>query len=98
MNLIRRCCCNGGHTDYRFVHINRIPLYNSAAYRMLLLLCTSGHYAMQAAELPSATRAAAASHGTKAKVRAGNHWTVVPEVFWGTEIGIELRNGVNLNY
>ena len=47
---------------------------------------------MQAAELPSATRAAAA------KVRAGNHWTVVPEVFWGTEIGIELRNGVTLNY
>ena len=54
---------------------------------------------MQAAELPSATRAAAASHGTKAKVRASNHhWTVVPEVFWGTEIGIELRNGVTLNY
>ena len=32
------------------------------------------------------------------KARASNHWTVVPEVFWGTEIGIELRNGVTLNY
>ena len=77
MNLIRRCCCNGGHTDYRFVHINRIPLYNSAAYRMLLLLCTNGYYAMQAAELPSATRAAAASHGTKAKVRDSYLCTVL---------------------
>jgi hypothetical protein len=38
------------------------------------------------------------ARATTAKVRASNHWTVVPEVFWGTEIGIELRNGVTLNY
>ena len=90
MNLIRRCCCNGGHTDYRFVHINRIPLYNSAAYRMLLLLCTMYQWVLGYAG--SRARAMAT------KARASNHWTVVPEVFWGTEIGIELRNGVTLNY
>ena len=93
MNLIRRCCCNGGHTDYRFVHINRIPLYNSAAYRMLLLLllCTTMYQWVLG-------YAGSRARSTKAKVRASNHWTVVPEVFWGTEIGIELRNGVTLNY
>ena len=91
MNLIRRCCCNGGHTDYRFVHINRIPLYNSAAYRMLLLLCSAMYQWVLC-------YAGCRARATATKVRASNHWTVVPEVFWGTEIGIELRNGVSLNY
>ena len=97
MNLIRRCCCNGGHTDYRFVHINRIPLYNSAmltacyCYYVLVgsMLCRQ-----QSSLAPRARRRLA----MVLRLRASNHWTVVPEVFWGTEIGIELRNGVTLNY
>ena len=66
--------------EYRSITLLLTACY---CYYVLLVLCTSGYYARQAAEL---------------EVRASNHWTVVPEVFWGTEIGIELRNGVTLNY